>query len=140
MLRKQCYAPNYRNDFFGKDFLFHFLENETENSVPAVNVVETKDSYKINVAAPGYEKDAIKVDVQNNLLIISAEKKESKEENDERTIRREFGFNSFKRSFTLPELVDYDNISATHKNGILNIEIPKREEAKEKPARQISIS
>ena len=65
---------------------------------------------------------------------------EVEEEKDEKIMRREFSYCSFKRSFSLPELVDYDKITATHKNGVLSIEIPKREEAKEKPARQIAIS
>jgi HSP20 family protein len=140
ILRKHSYLPNFADEFFGKDFLSNFIENQVGYSMPAVNVVETKDNFRIEVAAPGLSKDDFKIDLHNNLLTISSEKQENKEENDEKIMRREFSYSSFKREFSLPELVEYDKVKASHKNGILNIEIPKKEEAKEKPARQISIS
>jgi HSP20 family protein len=140
MLRKQFYLPNFADDFFGKDVVSNFLDNQSVFSMPAVNIVETKDNFKIEVAAPGLNKDDFKIDLHNNVLSISSEKQNSKDDKNERIMRREFSYSSFKRSFGLPDLVEQDQIKAIHQNGVLIIEIPKRDEAKEKPARQISIS
>ncbi len=140
MLRKHSYLPNFTNDFFGNDFLANLLENSGEFSMPAVNVSETKDSYKIEVAAPGLRKENFKIDLLNNTLTISSEKEEKNEEMNEKIMRREFSYKSFKRSFSIPELVEYDKIAATYNNGVLQIEIPKKDEAKAKPIRQINIS
>ncbi|MFZ4741367.1 MAG: Hsp20/alpha crystallin family protein [Bacteroidales bacterium] len=140
MLRKHSYLPSFADEFFGKDFLSTLVENQCGYSMPAVNVIETKDSFRIEVAAPGLNKEDFKIDIHNNLLTISSEKEEKNEENHEKIMRREFSYCSFKRAFSLPDLIEYDKIAASHTNGVLNIEIPKREEAKEKPARQISIS
>ena len=140
MLRKHSYLPSFADEFFGKDFLSNLVENQCDFSMPAVNVVETKDNFRIEVAAPGLNKEDFKIDLHNNLLTISSETEEKSEENDEKIMRREFSYCSFKRTFSLPDLVEHDKIAASHKNGVLYIEIPKREEAKEKPVRQINIS
>jgi len=140
ILRKHSYLPSFADEFFGKDFLSNLIENQSAFSMPAVNVAETNDTFKIEVAAPGLNKEDFKIDLHNNMLTISSEKEENNEESDEKMVRREFSYSSFKRTFSLPDLVEHDKISASHKNGVLYIEIPKREEAKEKPVRQISIS
>ena len=140
MIRKHSCMPGSTDEFFGKDLLQDFFATTTNYNMPAVNITESKDDFKINVAAPGLSKEDFKIDLHNKILTISSEKEEKKEENNEKFTRREFSYSSFKRSFGLPELVDTDNINATYKDGILMIEIPKREEAKEKPARQITIS
>ncbi|MCE5175705.1 MAG: Hsp20/alpha crystallin family protein [Bacteroidales bacterium] len=109
---------------------------------PAVNIVENKDGFRIEIAAPGLNKEDFHINIDKKVLVISSEKEtksESKDENDEKYYRREFGYFSFKRSFSLPEYADTDKIKATHENGVLNVFIPKREETKEKPARIISI-
>lgn len=107
--------------------------------MPAVNIVEEKDDFRIEVAAPGLDKKDFKIDLNNNVLTISSEKNDEKEEKSERFMRREFSYSSFKRSFTLPETAQVDKIVANHKNGILQITIPKKEEARVKPPRQIAI-
>ncbi len=140
MLRKQFYLPNFADDFFCKDVMSNFFDNQIGASMPAVNIAETKDNFRIEVAAPGLNKEDFKIDLHNNVLSISSEKQDSKEEKNEKVMRREFSYTSFKRSFGLPEMVEQDQIKAIHLNGVLLVEIPKREEAKEKPARQISIS
>jgi HSP20 family protein len=132
--------PGSTDEFFGKDLLQDFFATTTNYNMPAVNITESKDDFKINVAAPGLSKEDFKIDLHNKILTLSSEKEEKNEEANEKFTRREFSYSSFKRSFGLPELVDTDNINATYKDGILMIEIPKREEAKEKPARQITIS
>ena len=105
---------------------------------PAVNVLETGDAFRIEVAAPGLEKGDFIVDVDKNVLRIEVNK-EFKAEEGESYKRLEFGYYAFKRSFQLPETVDTDGIDANYVNGILLIALPKKEEAKEKPARTIQI-
>jgi HSP20 family protein len=119
------------NDFFGFGDSFN---------MPAVNISEHDDNYRIELAAPGMNKKDFKVNVENDLLTISFERKAENEEKKENYLRREFGYQSFERSFSLGENVDVDKIKAEHKNGILSIEVPKKEEAKAKPPKQISIA
>ncbi|TVR72750.1 MAG: Hsp20/alpha crystallin family protein [Marinilabiliales bacterium] len=133
--------PSIVDDFFGKDMLSNFFDDyQTGICVPAVNIIEGKDDFRIEVAAPGLDKNDFKIDVKNNVLFISSEKRQEDEQKDEKIMRREFSYSSFSRSFSLPNTVDADKITANHKDGVLNITIPKREEAKEKPPRQIRIS
>jgi HSP20 family protein len=132
--------PSLVDFFFGDDFLPSLHDKTNTGTVPAVNIVESKDDYLIELAAPGFEKKDFKVDIDNNMLTISSEKELKNEVEGEKLMRREFCYTSFKRSFSLPEGTDGDKIKATYKEGILKITVPKREEAKEKPARQISIS
>ncbi len=123
-----------------EDIWNDFFTPVTRNSNVSVNIIEGKDDFRIEVAAPGMDRKNFKVDLDNDILTISAEHKEKNEEQKENYVRREFGFNSFKRTFTLPEMVDADKIKANHKDGILTINIPKKEEAKVKPPKSISIS
>lgn len=132
--------PVFADEFFGRNFLDDFFDLRTGVSNPSVNVIEGKDLFRIEVAAPGLSKDDFKIDLHNSLLTISSEKEDKKEEKDDKFMRREFSYTSFSRSFTLPNTVDNDKIKAGYTDGILTIEIPKREEAKEKPRRLINIS
>lgn len=141
MLRtKTSNFPSLVDAFFGDDFLSNFFENRNQGTIPAVNIIENKDEFVIEVAAPGLEKKDFTVDLNNNLLTISSQKELKNEENTDKFMRREFSYTSFRRSFSLPETADSNKIKASYKEGILTINIPKKEEAKEKPARQISIS
>lgn len=130
------------NHFFGHDF---YLEPEQffgkNQHQPKVNIKETEDSYQIDVAAPGHEKKDFNVELDNNVLSISVEKESTKKDENTRYSHCEFNYNSFKRSFTLPKgKVKESNIVAKYNNGILNIEIPKTEEAKPKPKRILDIN
>ena len=132
--------PRVVDDFFGKDMLSNFFDNyQTGICIPAVNIIEGKEDFRIEVAAPGLDKKDFSIDVKNNVLFISSEKQQQDESKDEKIMRREFSYSSFSRSFSLPNTVDTDRITANHKDGVLNILIPKKEEAREKPARQIKI-
>ncbi len=116
-----------------------FKNNET---LPSVNIAEDNNGFKIEFAAPGLTKEEFKIDLDNNVLTVGSEKKEEKEEKEESNknfTRREFNYSSFTRSFTLPDSAYGEKITAEYQNGILNIEIPKREEAKVKPVREIEI-
>lgn len=132
--------PNLVDELLGNDYLGEFFNGRTGINAPAVNIIEGKDDFRIEVAAPGLEKKDFVVNLENNVLTISSEKESKKEENEGKVMRREFSYNSFKRSFTLPNTVEGDKITAEHKEGILYISIPKREEAKVKPPRQIAVA
>ncbi|MCS7019922.1 MAG: Hsp20/alpha crystallin family protein [Cytophagales bacterium] len=95
------------------------------NTLPAVNIHEDENSFRMEVASPGMDKSDFKVNVKDNMLIISAEKKSEKKEEEKNFTRREFNYSSFRRSFTLPENVDQENIKAEYTNGILHITVPK---------------
>ena len=140
VFNRRSSMPSIVDDFFGRDMLNNLFDDfQTGISVPAVNIIEGKDDFRIEVAAPGLDKKDFTIDVKNNVLFITSEKRQEDEQKDEKYMRREFSYNSFKRSFSLPQSVDVDKIRANHKDGVLKIEIPKREEAKEKPPRQIQI-
>lgn len=109
-------------------------------SLPKVNIKEDDDQFTIEVAAPGMKKEDFKVNVDKNVLLISSEKEvDNKEEKDNYT-RKEFSYSSFQRSFNLPESVDSEKISAKYNDGVLTLEVPKKEEAKPRPPKQIEIS
>lgn len=137
--------PSLLDDFFGRDWLDSTLMNwrSQGSSLPAVNVKETNDAYVIEVAAPGMKRDDFKVEIENNMLTISSHRQESQEQKDENGnyTRREFNYQSFQRSFSLPEnKVKGEEISAKYSDGILYINVPKTEDAKVKPPKQIAIA
>ncbi|MDP2423517.1 MAG: Hsp20/alpha crystallin family protein [Bacteroidales bacterium] len=140
MLRKGTVFPSIVDDFFGKDFLTGFFDDRTGISMPSVNIIEDKDDFRIELAAPSLDKEDFKLDLHNNVLTISSEKEQKNKEEDGRYMRREFCYHSFRRSFALPNTVQTNKITASYKDGVLNIVIPKRDEDKEKPAREIKIS
>lgn len=136
--------PSLFDDFLTRDlFSWPNGNRSRENTLPAVNIVETESSYKLEVAAPGMTKKDFKVELDNDLLLISAERSEKNEDGGENGnyTRREFSYQSFTRSFSLPErMVQGDKITASYDDGVLNITIPKTEEAKTKPRKLIKIS
>jgi HSP20 family protein len=129
---------------FGPDFLDDNFEFPSLNrlgvTVPSVNVSETPKEYKLELAAPGLERKDFKIEVDNHTLCISAEKEEEKKENENDYTRREYSFNSFSRSFTLPENVKESSIDAKYENGVLKVLIPKQKETPAKITRQIQVS
>jgi len=135
--------PSVLDRFFDGD-LFNWSNrnfSQTNTTLPSVNIKEDADAYKVEVAAPGFEKDDFKVELNHDLLTVSSEKKiENETKEGEVFTKREFSYQSFSRSFTLPQTADGERIKASYKKGILQITIPKKEEAKQKPARKIEIS
>lgn len=132
---------NLLEDFFNRDLPSVFSSNyNTGYSLPKVNIRETADNYQLEMAAPGLKKSDFNLEIDNQVLTISTETKEEQEHKEENYTRREFGYSSFKRTFNLPESVDDGQINASYNEGILRILLPKKEEAKQKPARNIEIS
>lgn len=117
------------DDFFDRS-IADFVGTDTMMSQPAVNIVETNDDFRVEVAAPGFEKKDFSLNVEDNYLTVSAERKMSEENAEERFTRREFRFESFRRSFKLPETVNQESVSAVYKDGILQVTLPKKETAK----------
>jgi len=105
------------------------LRNRTWN-VPAVNVRESDDEFELALAVPGMNKDDFQIDIDGNILTVSAEMEEENEEEDEEYTRQEYNYTSFRRSFTLPEEVNKERIEAEYVDGVLNLILPKKEEAK----------
>ncbi len=137
-LKNSTFYPGWADNFFTSPI----WPNEESNvgvSVPAVNVNEDENQFNIEVAAPGMEKKDFKLDLNHNVLTISSKKMEKKESDNKKFTRREFRYTSFNRSFTLPNSVQEEGIKASYKEGILNISIPKKEEAKEKGPKHIEI-
>ena len=107
--------------------------------LPAVNVKETDKAYEINLAAPGLEKTDFKIDLNGNMITISAEKEKTEEEKEDGFTRKEYNFNSFSRSFTLPEDTMADKIDATYVNGELRLMLPKKDGARKSIQQKISV-
>ncbi|MFA9370529.1 MAG: Hsp20/alpha crystallin family protein [Labilibaculum antarcticum] len=128
-----------------------FLENDlfdwsnrnysnTNTTLPAVNIKEDENGFEVEMSAPGLDKKDFKIELNNSVLTISSAKKAENEiKEGERFSRREFSYQSFSRSFTLPETAEGDKVGAKYENGILRVSIPKKEEAKPKPVKQIEI-
>ena len=126
-------------DFLDSNFEFPSLTKLGVN-VPSVNVSETPKEYKLEMAAPGLDRKDFKIEVENHCLCISAEKEEEKKEKEDEYARREYSFNSFSRSFNLPENVKEGNIDAKYENGVLKVIVPKTKETPAKTTRQIEVS
>lgn len=112
----------------------------TNTTLPSVNIRESQDGFEVEMAAPGFSKKDFRIELNNDELTISSEKKvESENKDDERFTRREFSYQSFNRTFTLPSTAEPEKINAKYENGILRVSIPKKEEAKPKPPKQITV-
>ena len=145
LLKRNEYVPtwsNFFNDFLNRDWNDWSLQNfsDTNTTLPSVNIKDSNDAFEVEMAAPGMDKKDFNIELNNDLLTISSEKKSEKETKEAGTYtRKEYSYQSFSRSFTLPGIVEHDKISAKYENGVLRINIPKKEEAKPKPVKQISI-
>jgi HSP20 family protein len=135
----RSYVPAYWDDFFNDRFFNQLKSTNGNVNSPAVNIVEDDKGYSIEVAAPGIARKDFNIEIENDVLTISTEQKESKEESKKNFLRREFNFKSFKRSFELPESVNQEGIKAIHDAGILTLTLPKKEEEVQKAPRQIEV-
>lgn len=111
----------------------------TALNIPAVNITEHKDAYEVSLAVPGMKKDDFKIDVAGNMLTISSEKQDTKEEEDKKFTRKEYNYSSFSRSFTLPKEINREKINAKYDHGILKISLPRKEEATKLTAKNIAV-
>ena len=134
--------PNALSDvfqnFFDNDFVDFFNRKGMD---PLANILEHPDSFELDLAAPGLKKDDFKIHLENNVLTISSEVRDEKEEDETKNYtRKEFHYGSFSRSFTLPRIVDLDKIKADYEYGILKVILPKKEDARLDIKKEIKIS
>lgn len=134
--------PSVFDRFFDNDLFdwSHKNFSTTNTTLPSVNIKESNQDFLVEVAAPGLEKGDFKIELNRDILTVSSEKKVEKETKEGQQFTcREFSYQSFSRSFTLPNIADGDKIAAKYENGILSITIPKKEEIISKMNRQIEI-
>ncbi len=133
------FVSSWLRDMFIEDFpTFGQSVFNAGITLPKVNIIETEDAFHLEMAAPGFKKGDFEISVENDILTISGEK--NLEENEDAFIRKEFGYGRFKRSFTLSESIVEEKIKASFVDGILQLKLPKTQEAIKKPPRQIKIS
>ncbi len=129
-----------RNPLFSDLFNQMWNDFDVDTKVkPATNIIENEKEFRLEMVLPAWTKEEVKVEIDNDLLKISGERKEEKEESKDDFLRKEFKKESFERSFTLPKEIDHQKIKAEHKDGILNIIIPKDVKQLEKMKRLIDI-
>src|SRR6476620_12798964 len=146
-LSKKSHFPSLMNPFiedaFGKDILD--WNNRTfaaiESTLPSVNLKETEKNFEVELAAPGLRKEDFKVEIDHDVLVISSERQQEKEETNKKGnyTRKEFSYQSFSRAFHLPENVDENKIEANYKDGILHIDIAKKHPDKKASTKTIQI-
>ena len=140
--------PRVVNDFFETDLFARPNLFDVENTfprwglsiTPSVNITEKNKEFEIELAAPGLEKKDFKVEIENGILSVSCEKKQEEKEENENFRRREFSYQSFNRSFELPENSIPEKIDAHYEHGILKLTLPKREETSVKSRKEIKIA
>ncbi|KAB1157612.1 Hsp20/alpha crystallin family protein [Flavobacterium luteum] len=143
--RSERLFPSLIGDFFNNDRLLLDFNGDLFNSnflevVPEANIIENNKEYQIELAAPGLERKDFKVEVNNDVLSISAEKEEESKKEDKNYRTREFSYNSFYRSFALPQNLVTDKIDAKYENGILKLVLPKMEVSVQKPLKKIKVA
>ncbi|TDE02737.1 Hsp20/alpha crystallin family protein [Flavobacterium sandaracinum] len=131
------------DDIFSKE-VFDWTDKNFSSigtNLPSVNLKETENKLEVELAAPGLKKEDFKIEIDNNMLMISSEKKEEKEETRKKDnyVRKEFNYQSFCRSFSLPEYIDENKIEASYKDGILHVEIGKKDGVMKKKHKTITI-
>jgi HSP20 family protein len=129
---------NWLSNFFDNDRFFDSIDLK-KLSMPPVNVKETEKGFEVEVAAPGLSKKDFKINVDNGVLTISSEKEEQKEQKEKDYTRREFSYNSFSRSFTMPENANEDDIKANYQDGILKLTVAKKTTLQPKAKKAIEI-
>ena len=135
LLKRQNPAFSYLFD----DFILDQDWGYQKDSLPAVNIITSEDQFDIELATPGNKKADFQIEVEDDVLIISSETVSQSGYTETSYERKEFGYNSFQRSFNIPESVNTDKISATYKEGVLTVSLPKKEEALPQPKKLVSI-
>lgn len=128
-LKNNARGPFF-NDVFDSILNDSFLGDKLVARIPAVNIAETENEFHVELAVPGLKKEDFKINLDKNVLTVSSEKKTEAVEEGKKFSKREYSYNSFSRSFTLPESADHSKIEADYTDGILTLTITKKEEAK----------
>lgn len=136
--KKNALLPGF-NDVFDSVFNDTFFADRLLTKVPAANISESPDHFHLELAAPGLKKEDFKLNLERKVLSISVEQRNDEQQNQKHFTKREYSYTSFVRSFSLPDSADESGIQARYNDGILSVDIPKREEAKT-VSRQIEIN
>jgi len=142
LMRFSNQYPSLFDRFFDNDLFDWSTRNysNTNTTLPSVNIKESDEDFEVEVAAPGLNKNDFRIELNHDQLTVSSERENENESKDgQQFTLREFSYQSFSRTFTLPNTADSEKIGAKYENGILRIIIPKKEEARPRPARQIAI-
>ena len=138
LISKQTpFFPTLLDDFINNDW--NLKVSDFSSSTPAVNIKELDSQFEIELAVPGKEKADFEVEVEDGILSISSSREDKKLNDKEKFTRREFSYNSFRRSFSLPDNVDHTKIDANYKGGVLKVLLPKYKEAQPQPKKLIKI-
>ena len=135
----------FDNDRFFEGFPMNYFKGRFPSirsdawEFPAVNITEDSGNFRFEVPAPGFEKEHFRVNVENGVLSLSARKEEEKKEEKQNYLRKEFSYNSFSRSFRLPENSDPEKLEAKFENGMLKLTLPKREQTIQRPGKEIKV-
>jgi HSP20 family protein len=137
LIRKQApFFPSLIDDFINQDWN---LKAPSSTTLPAVNIKDLEAQFEIELAVPGMKKSDFEIEVEDGLLSISSSMEEEQVTEKGKFTRREFSYNSFKRTFTIPDSVDPSNIEAQYSDGVLQLRLPKRKEALPQPKKLIKI-
>ena len=137
LIRKQApFFPSLIDDFINQDWN---LKAPSSTTLPAVNIKDLEAQFEIELAVPGMKKSDFEIEVEDGLLSISSSLEEEQVTEKGKFTRREFSYNSFKRTFTIPDSVDPSNIEAQYSEGVLQLRLPKRKEALPQPKKLIKI-
>ena len=136
--RNNVIFPSFVNELLRPDW-FGGIDN-FQGTLPPVNVKENEKDFELELAVPGRKKEDFNVEIDNGVMTISAEQKSENTVSDENYTRKEFGYSSFKKSFTLPKTVNTEQINASYEDGVIKFVLPKKEEALPKPKRMIEIA
>lgn len=136
--RNNVVFPSFVNELLRPDW-FGGIDN-FQGTLPPVNVKENEKDFELELAVPGRKKEDFNVEIDNGVMTISAEQKSENTVSDENYTRKEFGYSSFKKSFTLPKTVNTEQINASYEDGVIKFVLPKKEEALPKPKRMIEIA
>lgn len=137
LIRKQApFFPSLIDDFINQDWN---LKTPSSTTLPAVNIKDLDAQFEIELAVPGMKKSDFEIEVEDGLLSISSSLEEEQVTEKGKFTRREFSYNSFKRTFAIPESVDPSNIEAQYSDGVLQLRLPKRKEALRQPKKLIKI-
>lgn len=136
--RNNVVFPSFVNELLRPDW-FGGIDN-FQGALPPVNVKENEKDFELELAVPGRKKEDFNVEIDNGVMTISAEQKSENTVSDENYTRKEFGYSSFKKSFTLPKTVNTEQINASYEDGVIKFVLPKKEEALPKPKRMIEIA
>lgn len=133
--------PAHLSDIFDDIFTkpMEGIDKKSCDCIPAANIIENENAFEIHIAAAGYNKNDVRIDLDNNVLTVSCDKNKS-DGQEVNYVRREFGYGTFRRAFSLPRIVENEKITADYINGILQIKVPKREGAKARLSKQIAVS